>query len=87
VVEVVRGLVTGTGGAAEWLSYGHAWVELSRALCAGDSGGGEAVVVPAPCYYEAGSVDPDETHRYSLEEARRAMVEHRHYGPWHRQVA
>jgi len=85
-VHVVHGLVTGTGGESEGLRYGHAWVEIGGALCADSSRGGEPVVVPARLYYDAGSVNPAETFRYSLTEARRAMVAHGHYGPWHNQL-
>lgn len=82
-VEVVHGLVTGTAGEAEGIRYGHAWVEIAGSICADASRGGEPVTVPGALYYEIGSIDPDETHRYSLKEAHRAMVDHGHYGPWH----
>lgn len=82
-MEIVHGLVTGTGGEAEGLRYGHAWVEIAGSICADGSQGGEPVTVPKSAYYDIGSVRPDETCRYSLKEAHRAMVDYGHYGPWH----
>lgn len=83
-ITIVHGLVTGTGGEAEGIRYNHAWVEVNRALCADRSQGGSPVTVPVGLYYGIGSVDPDETHRYCLEQAHRHMVDLGHYGPWRR---
>lgn len=86
-VEIVHGLVTGTGGEAEGIRYGHAWVEVNRSVCFDASRGGEPACVPRPLYYEAGSVDPVQTYRYTLAQAHRAMVDSGHYGPWHASAA
>jgi hypothetical protein len=81
-IRIAHGLVIGTGGEAEGLRYGHAWVEVGGAIVF-DASQGETVSVPLPLYYRAGSVDPTLVVRYSLTEARRAMLDHGHYGPWH----
>jgi hypothetical protein len=75
----------------------HAWIEITivpgqvmpmQTMCVdvthGWKAGQEVFVGPRKVYYEAGQIKDDETHRYTLEEARRAVVKHGHFGPWHK---
>ena len=80
-IRVVHGLVTGTGGGIEGVRYGHAWVEY-EGIAFDFAQGGDPVSVPVETYYAVGQIDPLETVRYSVREARRLAVQHRHYGPW-----
>lgn len=79
--RLVHGLVVATGGPAEGLWIGHAWVELSGLVL--DHSNGNAVHLPKPLYYEAGTIEESNVVRYTLEEAQREILNHHHWGPWH----
>ncbi len=58
--------------------YGHAWVEFVDFVF--DSAAN--MMIPKDAYYEEGQIDEAEVVRYTLDEARKLVVEHEHYGPW-----
>lgn len=77
--RLVHGIVTGQK-QIEGVRYGHAWVEF-------EEDGMEFVydttnekVFPRVLYYAVGQIT--DTKSYSLEEAYRECLKHRHYGPW-----
>lgn len=82
-IRIVHGEPIGTGGEAEGLRYGHAWVEVRDMVYDASNPRLGLVVVPVSVYYALGSIEDDVCHKYSLEAARKLMVEHGHYGPWH----
>lgn len=82
--ELVHGIVCGSG-PLEGVRFTHAWVEvpdLSGVAMVYDYANGQEAVIPAALYYLLGGVESAETVRYSACEARRRLVEHKHYGPW-----
>jgi hypothetical protein len=84
---LVHGVATGTGKILG-RRIGHAWIEIPS-LCelppivVDATGVGGRVEVPAPVYYLIGKIRPEECRRYTLDESRKLVVEHGHYGPWH----
>jgi len=77
-IRLVHGEVTGTGGAALGLRYGHAWVELGGAVI--DPSNGRCLVATRRDYYAAGKVGA--IRAYTPEEAIAFMLDTKHYGPW-----
>jgi hypothetical protein len=77
---LVHGRPLGTGGEAEGIRCGHAWVEKGGYVF--DWSNGKQVAVPRPLYYTAGTIDPDECHYYTREEAIHMALMVQHYGPW-----
>lgn len=80
---MVHGVVVGQGPAAG-LRFSHAWVEGARrgVRVAIDFSNGNRFVGPAELYYAIGRIDPAELVTYSVDTARRRLVDHQHYGPW-----
>ena len=77
---LVHGEVGGQG-ALEGLTYGHAWV-LSRGLVI-DKSNGRDLEMPQPIYYAIGQINYiDNTIEYTWEEARKKILEYKHWGPW-----
>lgn len=79
--RLVHGLVTGTGGPMAGERFAHAWVEIGDVVI--DNSNGQSTHTRYEPYYAIGDIDARELIRYSLEEARRALLEQLHYGPWH----
>lgn len=78
--ELVHGTVVGTGPPVEGVRYGHAWVELFGGRMVHDCSNGREVLVGRRTYYELGNAEP--VHRYTLDEVRRLILTHEHWGPW-----
>lgn len=72
-------MVTGTAGDVVGVDYDHAWIELGDDVVL-DVANGSTDVVRREVYYAAGTVR--DVVRYTREQARAAMVETGHYGPW-----
>ena len=60
--------------------YGHAWIEIKGFVLDLVA----EVVMPADAYYASGSIIKEDCARYNLKQARDALLEHEHWGPWHR---
>jgi hypothetical protein len=70
-------------GAIKHLRYGHAWIEDSVYVY--DYSNGRNLKFPKELYYLVGDVnteDPTKYRSYTFKEARKRMVETRHFGPW-----
>jgi len=79
-----HGTPLGTGGEAEGLRYGHAWVEVNiiGATFVIDKSNGNDAFFPKDVYYRAGSIVDEDVVRYSRVEAARHIVKYKHWGPW-----
>lgn len=78
---LVHGYPTGIGGDAEGQRYGHAWLEFEADgiwWCWDVAN----ALVPRCLYYDAGTIDPAECRRYTIEEAAEWAIETEHSGPW-----
>jgi hypothetical protein len=80
-VEVVHADVMGQG-PIDGVVHGHAWVELDRKVVF-DRSNGRRLIAHAEQYHAAGQAE--NVRRYTLEEARRLMVETGHFGPWEKE--
>ena len=61
-----------------FIRYGHAWLEKDgQVYCPSTD-----KTMPVELYYAIGQITEEEMYRYNREEARREIVEHRHWGPW-----
>lgn len=60
--------------------FGHAWVESGEVVF--DFSNGRKLVMPRNVYYALGRIDPEDSFRYSPDEARKLLVRFGHYGPW-----
>lgn len=79
-----HGIVTGQG-PIEGVRYSHCWVEhalIGSPATVLDHSNGRQLEMPAWLYYRIGRIDARKVYRYSLNEARRLLNEHKHYGPW-----
>ena len=74
---LVHGLAIGQG-TISGVQFGHAWVEDGEDVL--DVANGKELRVPKPLYYAIGGVSG--TYKYTWEEMRKKMLEHRHWGPW-----
>lgn len=84
-VKVVHGEPLGTGGDAEGIRYGHAWVEIDLGdgkFLVVDESNGNNIVVMRDMYYEIGNIEEDSISRYSSDEIEEYTNESGHYGPW-----
>ena len=62
---------------------GHAWVEVQVSgyqFCVDSLFPGTAIFQGR--YYAIGNIDPKDVRRYTLDEARKLMLERGNYGPW-----
>ena len=87
-IEVVHGTPLGTGGEAEGLWYGHAWVEFDVHMefpgmdepvtlrLVRDASNGKDIIFPAEAYYNIGSIDPNDAHRYTISKVHEMREEH-----------
>jgi hypothetical protein len=57
------------------VAFGHAWVETEDLVFDRDN------VFRKDLYYRVGACRS--VHLYTIEKARRMLLRHRHYGPWH----
>jgi hypothetical protein len=63
------------------MTYGHAWV-LGNGMVI-DKANGRDLQVPQPLYYAIGQIDYiGNTIEYTWEEARKKILEYKHWGPW-----
>lgn len=82
---LVHGEVRGQGPIAG-VRYGHAWIEDGETVI--DTSNGRNIRMPKVLYYAIGGVYPDappfkpNLHKYTAEEVRAKLLEHRVYGPW-----
>jgi hypothetical protein len=71
--------------------HDHAWIEVdmafegvavesASALFCIDRSNGNDVMMPRVLYYALGEIE--DVRRYTWEQAKRALLKHRHYGPW-----
>lgn len=65
-------------GPIDGIPHGHAWVEVGDIVI--DRSNGADFVGPAVLYYALGKLT--NIRRYSQDEVRRLLLEHKHYGPW-----
>lgn len=63
-----------------FVEYGHAWLEFGDVVF--DVANGRDVIARRELYYKAGNIDPAKCHRYTKDEARKRVLDFRHYGPW-----
>ena len=78
----MHAVVIGTGGEAEGIEYGHAWIEVGDMVF--DQSNGRDMKVPKDMYYRIGQVSTEKgkMYRYTEQEARKKMLDSGHYGPW-----
>ena len=83
-IILVHGIVTGQG-PIRGIQYGHAWVEEGDEVI--DNSNGRNLRLPKILYYALGNIDPESTFRYTMEEARRKILDNGNWGPWDLQSA
>jgi len=79
---VVHAEVKGQGAIAD-IRYGHAWIEDDENVY--DFSNGRELVIPKQLYYLIGDIktdNPKKYQKYTFAEARKKMVDTRHYGCW-----
>ncbi len=76
--QIVHGTVSGQGHLTG-VRFGHAWVEVDDTVF--DLSNGRAIIMPRDEYYALGEIS--NPRRYTVAEARKLMLAHEHYGPWH----
>ena len=78
-----HGIVIGTGGEMFCLPFVHAWVEPNDDFpLVLDHSNGRTIELPKELYYAMGQIDPAKVVRYTVQEMRRELLAHEHYGPW-----
>ena len=85
-VVLVHAEVRGQG-PIEGVRFGHAWVEVPRALSHDDlvidPSNGRWIELPRSVYYAAGAIDwIGNQHRYTWNDFKQAVQETQHWGPW-----
>ncbi len=79
-MRLVHGEVTGQGSLAG-VNYGHAWVEDGNTVI--DVSNGRTIRMPKAVYYALGNIEwNDNIHKYKVDEFRRRVLDHEHWGPW-----
>lgn len=76
---LVHGVVTGQG-AIRGIRFLHAWIENGDMVI--DKSNGRDLNVPKALYYALGNINPEETVRYTMREAKLKMIETGIFGPW-----
>lgn len=76
--KLVHGIAT-LRGSDPPVRMGHAWIELGDDVVVDPSAGYVGRAAP---YYIRGDVHGHECRRYDAREARKAILEHRTFGPW-----
>jgi hypothetical protein len=79
-IRVVHGMVDGQASLTG-TRFDHAWVEVGDALVY-DNSNGKDLVVPMQTYYAIGNIKEEELVRYSVDQTRSKLIQHKHYGPW-----
>ena len=70
-------------GAISHIRYGHAWIEDDENVY--DFSNGRELIIPKDLYYIIGDVEtdnPKKYQKYTFEQARRKMLDTKHYGSW-----
>ena len=80
---IVHGEVTGQGKLLG-RKYGHAWIEARGVVI--DTSNKRQIMLPIADYYALGRIGTN-VHKYTVEQARRRMVETGVYGPWDLQTS
>jgi len=62
--------------------FGHAWLESPCGSWALDVSQGKRALMPRPLYYAIGQIEESDVIRYTVEEARRHVLDKEHWGPW-----
>ena len=79
-VRIVHGEVMGQG-KLRGITFGHAWVLEGNTVI--DQSNGGDLRMPKAVYYATGKIDEiGNVHEYTIEKARKRMVETEVYGPW-----
>ena len=77
---LVHGEVAGQG-PLEGITYGHGWVLDGDMVI--DRSNGRNLEVPKALYYAVGGIaDIGNYHTYTWEEARKLILQYKHWGPW-----
>ena len=77
-LRLVHGEVQGQG-PLEGTGYGHCWVEDGGTVI--DVSNGRNLRMPKAAYYAMGRIG-DNTHVYTPEQARKKLLQFKHWGPW-----
>jgi hypothetical protein len=83
---IVHAEVQGQGKVSD-IRYGHAWVEDDELIY--DFSNNREIVFPKQLYYAIGDIktdNPKKYRKYTFDEARKKMVETKHYGCWDLEV-
>jgi len=76
---VCHGTCTATGGPITGHAFGHAWIEVGDVVF--DFSNGRSGCLRKEMYYKVGMCR--NVQRYTREQARRMLLKHKNYGPWH----
>lgn len=77
---LVHGEVAGQG-PLEGITYGHGWVLDGDTVI--DRSNGRNLRIPKALYYVLGGIDRiGNLHTYTWEEARKLILQYKHWGPW-----
>jgi len=76
---VCHGTCTATGGPITGHAFGHAWIEAGDLVF--EFSNGHDAVLRKEMYYKVGMCR--NVQRYTREQARRMLLKHKTYGPWH----
>lgn len=78
---LVHGMASGRGEISG-VRFGHAWVEIGDEVI--DYSNGLNARLPKELYYAIGNIKT--TLRYSRKETMMNLMEHKHYGPWEKEI-
>jgi hypothetical protein len=76
---LVHGIVVGQG-AIEGVLHSHCWIEKGDMVY--DFSEGRELVLPKERYYKIGKIDENNVKKYTLEEARKFILDTKNWGPW-----
>lgn len=85
VVDLCHGVPVMTGGEHVGLEYVHAWLEITEPdglVSCFDRSNGHRLLVSRSVYYAVGTIETERVVRYSLEETKKMLELHEHWGPW-----
>jgi len=79
-LRLVHGEVAGQG-PLRGKTFGHAWVENGTVVF--DNSNGQERKIPRDFYYALGHIDEIDNRKvYTWEQARKKILQHKHWGPW-----
>lgn len=78
-LTLVHGFVTGQGSISG-VRYDHAWIEDGDMVI--DKSNGRDLNIPKALYYALGNISPSESIKYNPSEARKKILDNKHWGPW-----